>query len=588
MKVTNLKSRLFVTLIALILLAASVPVTGASATSDGAKVYHTSMTAECPTLNGQNNVDIALETPFLYCGSPLFRRYPTENGLGYVWIGDLASELPIKIDDYTWQIKLRPEAQWQNGDPINADTIMYSWKMLLDPILINSMSDFLSDQSIKIVNAREYSLQGTSNTIAWEDVGIKKIDDYTIELKTIDTNSVNDVCSHFTDRSTYPVYEPYYEAGMNESRTETTYGTTLDNWMGSGPYTFKTWEYGSIHVYEKNPDHWLSDLFNWDSVEVRIVPEMNARVELWEKGLLDYMTPNSSVIETYIDDPRLVTYDSLTVYHIDVNDRNPNNPISGTVEYRKALYHAINRQVVANDIFGYMIPTGTYINGQAGLLSESGLTYRESEQGKAVTALVESWGPSGYNPELAREYLAKAYEAAGIPEDTVITVIFATESDNTAWLATAEYLMEQWPVIFEGKVKLELVTYAGMGAGDWKSTGDDKWDLSPNDWTRSVSRNYPYSAFYYYLSSYSSSPNNYHVDAFDAQYAIADAPELKSDYNAMLDETKKLEEIYLDYVIHIPVVQHVNYEMFSERMALPVKTYIPGFGWGNIYADLTE
>jgi len=552
------------------------------------KVYRTYLTTECPMLNGHDATDTQLQTPHDYCSSPLYRRYPTENGSGFVYIGDLASELPIQIDAHTWQIKIREEAKWHNGDPINADTFMYSFKMQLDPILANQMSDFLADQSIKILNAKEYSLQGDSGEIAWEDVGIKKIDEYTIELTTVGENTQNEVCAQFTDRSTFPVYEPYYEAGMNVTRTQTSYGTTLDNWMGCGPYTFETWEYGNIHVYQKNPDHWLSDLFHYDTVEVRIIPEMNARVELWEKGLLDNLTPDANVIETYIDDPRMVAYDSLTVYHIDVNCKNPNNPISGTVEYRKALYHAIDREVLAQDLFGYMVPSGTYVNGQAGLLSESGLTYRESEQGKAVAAMVESWGPYGYNPELAREYLAKAYEAAGVPDDTVIKVIFATGGDETAWLATAEYLMEQWPVIFEGKVELEIVTYAGMGAGDFKSTGDDKWDLSPNDWSRSVSRYYPYSCFYYYTTDYSASPNNYFVEAFDAQFAVADNPDLRSDYTQMLEETKKLEEIYLDYVINIPVVQHVNYDMFSDRLVLPVTTYIPGFGWGTIYGDFTD
>ena len=141
---------------------------------------------------------------------------------------------------------------------------------------------------------------------------------------------------------------------------------------------------------------------------------------------------------------------------------------------------------------------------------------------------------------------------------------------------------------FEGKVQLEIVAYAGISATAFKQTGDDKWDFSPNDWTRGAARTYPYTSFYYYLSTYGSSPNNYFVPEFEAQYAVCDAPELKTDYSKMLDETKKLEEIYLEYVIHIPVVQNVNYELFSDRLQLPVQTYIPGFGWGSIFGDIVE
>lgn len=553
------------------------------------KVYRTYMATDCPILNGHDSVETSLDTPISYCSSFLYRSVPDEDGLGYHYIGDIAAELPEEVAENTWQIKLREDAHWANGDPINADTFMYSFKMLLDPILANQMADFLSDYNITILNAKEYSLQGTANTIAWEDVGIKKIDDYTLEIVTTSASTQTDVCSHFSqiNRANAPVYEPLYEAGMNEDRTSTTYGTTLDMWMSCGPYTFDTWTFDSIQIYKKDASYWLSDLFNYDTVEVRIIPEMNARVELWEQGMLDYLAPDANTIETYIDDPRMVEYSSLTVYHIDVNCKNPENPICGSIAYRKALYHAMNREVIAEDIFGYQEPSGVYVNGQAGILSESALLYRDSEPGLEVTELVDSWGPYGYSPELAREYLAQAYEEAGIPEDTVITLTMAFDESDTAWKATAEYLMEEFPVIFEGKVQLQIKTYAGMSTTDFKTT-TDVWDLSPNDWTRGASRTYPYTCFYYYLSTYSSHPNNFFDEEFEAQYAVCDSEEVKSDYARMLEETAKLEKIYLDKVIQIPMVQAVNYDMFSTRLSLPVTTYIPGFGWGTMYGDIVE
>ncbi len=549
------------------------------------KVYHTYMKSDSPVLSAHDSVETSVETPLLYCSAFLFRAVPDDDGMGYHYIGDIASELPIQVDDYTWQIKLDPAAHWYNGDPINADTMIYSYQMLLDPILANKMADFLSDYSITIVNAKDYSLQGTSNTISWDEVGIKKIDDYTIEIHTVDANTQADVCSHFTNRATGPVYEPLYEAGMNEDRTSTTYGTSLDTWMSCGPYYLDTWTYDSIQVYKKNDTYWHSDLFHYDAVEVRIIPEMNARVELWEQGLLDDFTPDANTIETYIDDPRTVEYPSITVFHIDVNCKNPENPLCSSINYRKALYHAMNREVIARDLFGYQEPSGTYVNGMAGLLSESGLTYRESEYGKAVTALVESWGPYGYSPELAREYLAKAYEECGVSDDTVITLTMAFDESDTAWKATAEYLMEEFPVIFDGKLQIKIVTYAGMSTTDYKKT-TDTWDLSPNDWSRGAARTYPYTCFYYYLSSYASHPNNFFDAEFEEQYAVADS--VKTDYNKMLEETAKLEEIYLEKVINIPMVQEINYQMFSDRLVLPVQTYIPGIGWGTMFGDIAE
>jgi oligopeptide transport system substrate-binding protein len=552
------------------------------------KVFRTYITVECPILNGHDSVESVLQTPHDYCSSPLYRVYPDEDGQGYHYIADLADGMPVKVDDLNWQIKIRKEAKWQNGEPINADTIVYSWKMLLDPILANQMADFLSTGSISIVNAKAYQLQGTDNTVKWEDVGIKKVDDYTIQITTEYANTEEEVCGQFVDRSTFPVYQPYYDKGMNDTKTQTTYGTTLDEWMGCGPYFFKTWEFGNLHVYEKNPDHWLADLFKYDKVEVYVVPDMNARVQLWESGKLDYFVPDATTIDKYINDPRMVSYDSLSVDHIDINCKNPANPISGLIEYRKAIYHAIDRETLGRDIYGYMKPSGTYVNGQAGILSPEGLLYRESEYGKRVTDLVNSWGPHGYNPEMALDYMNQAFTKAGLSDTDVVTLQWIYEASETEAKAAGEFLQEQFGTIFEGMVKLEVVSTAGMSATQWKKTGDDKWDLSPNLWTRSLSRKFPYMGFYYYLSTYGTAPNNYFDAEFDAQYAVCDDPAIKGDYEKILEETEKLERIYLDKVIHVPTVQRVVYEMFSERVKLPVQRYVPGLGWGTIYGEIIE
>ena len=523
------------------------------ASANAEKVLHTYLTSDTPTLNGHNSVETSLDTPIGYCGATLYRSIADETRLNYKYIGEIAAELPEEVSENVWRIKLRPEACWANGDPINADTVMYSFKMLLDPVLSNQMADFLSDASITIVNAKEYSKQTSDAPIAWEDVGIKKIDDYTIEITTAGSVSQNSVCAQFTNRATAMVYEP-------------------------------SWVHDSVQTYVRNEKYWLPEYFHYDSVEIRIIKEMNARVELWEQGALDYLSPDANTIETYIDDPRMVENSSLTVFHIDINCKNPENPITASINYRKALYHAINREVLARSIFGYQEPSGTYVNGQAGMFS--GEIYRDSEPGLAVTARVNEWGPAGYNPELAREYLAKAYEECNVSPDTVITLIMAFDESDTAWKATAEYLQEQFPVIFEGKIQLKF-DFHTESATAYKET-HDVWDLSPNDWSRSASRTYPYTCFYYYLSTYGSHPNNFFDEEFEAQYAVCDSEEVKSDYKRLLEETAKLENIYLDKVIHIPVAQGVSYELIADRLELPVDEFVPGFGWGLMYADIVE
>ena len=568
--------------------------TDPNAGNEDYKIFYTYLSTDVDTLNGMGTVQEANATPLSWCNSYLWRAVPNDDGMGYHYIPDLAADMPKQIDELTWEFTIRDGAKWHNGDPITADTFMFTFKAVLDPKMSNPMATFLADDAITIKNAYDYMLQGTEGypaSMDWEEVGIKQIDDMTIQITTATPVNEKDVCTHFTLRSNLPVHPETFTAGLTEDGTRTLYGTDLDHWMGCGPYFFDSWTRDSVQVYKKNPDHWLADYFNYDEVQVRIVPEMNARVQLFESGQLDSLSPDASTIETYIDDPRMVSYPSIMVYDFDVNVKNTANPVSGSINFGRAMYHAMNREVIARDIFGHMEPTGTYINGMAGALSQSGLTYRESKYGKEVWDMIEGWSAEGevcgYNPELAYEYLLKAFEERNLPADTVITVKVLNTGGSSEGSRCCELFMEEWPEIFHGQVQVEPYTVADGLSLDIMETEPENWDIVLMDWGRSLSRTLPYQVYYYHTKDYTGRPTFTYTDRFEAQFAACEAVK-SGDYETILQETQKLEIIALEDVISIPVVQAVNYEMFSDRLELPMKQYVPGFGWGSMFGDIVE
>ena len=568
--------------------------TDPNAGNEDYKIFYTYLSTDVDTMNGMGTVQEANATPLSWCNSYLWRAVPNDDGMGYHYIPDLAADMPKQIDELTWEFTIRDGAKWHNGDPITADTFMFTFKAVLDPKMSNPMAIFLADNSITIKNAYDYMLQGTEGhpaTMDWEEVGIKQIDDMTIQITTATPVNEKDVCTHFTLRSNLPVHPDTFTAGLTDGGARTLYGTDLDHWMGCGPYFFDSWTRDSVQVYKKNPDHWLADYFNYDEVQVRIVPEMNARVQLFESGQLDSLSPDTSTIETYIDDPRMVSYPSIMVYDFDVNVKNTANPVSGSINFGRAMYHAMNREVIARDIFGHMEPTGTYINGMAGALSQSGLTYRESKYGKEVWDMIEGWSAEGevcgYNPELAYEYLLKAFEERNLPADTVITVKVLNTGGSSEGSRCCELFMEEWPEIFHGQVQVEPYTVADGLSLDIMETEPENWDIVLMDWGRSLSRTLPYQVYYYHTKDYTGRPTFTYTDRFEAQFAACEAVK-SGDYETILQETQKLEIIALEDVISIPVVQAVNYEMFSDRLELPMKQYVPGFGWGSMFGDIVE
>ena len=132
------------------------------------KVFHYYLTSDTETLNGQNSVQSNVNTPATYCQATLYRAVADEDGLNYHYEPEIAAKLPEPVEgqENTWRIELDPRACWANGDPINADTMIYSYKMGLDPVLSNQMADFISDQDITILNAKAYSLQTAEAPVA--------------------------------------------------------------------------------------------------------------------------------------------------------------------------------------------------------------------------------------------------------------------------------------------------------------------------------------------------------------------------------------------------------------------------------------
>ncbi len=72
-----------------------------------------------------------------------------------------------------WKITLNEAACWEDGTPINADTYMYSYEEMLNPLMSNRRADSLYAGTFSLYNAKNYFYQGKTVTSAL-------IDDYAI------------------------------------------------------------------------------------------------------------------------------------------------------------------------------------------------------------------------------------------------------------------------------------------------------------------------------------------------------------------------------------------------------------------------
>lgn len=545
-------------------------------------VFRNYMTTDIDTINPHIYTASASADVFSMTSLKLYRSYPTADGKAFELVPELASDEPEKVDEEgkVWHIKLRDNAKWETGEAINADDVVYSFQMCLDPILVNNRASQLASDYITITKATDYYLQGNANTVAWDEVGIKKIDDYTIELQLDAPVTGDDIKNHFDYAWTCVIHKPTYEACMNADRSNTTYGSSLDKYKSCGAFILSEWIPGSQFTYKANPDYVLGDKIKLAGYSYKIVGDRNTALELYLNGELDVVSLSPEAIEQYIDDPSIKTAPSSSIQTLTINHGNTNNNgILGNVNFRKALFYAIDRQSIAKMTNGipanFLVPTKCLgLNGQ---------TFRDMKESQ------EYLEPDlGYNPEKAKEYYQKAMEECGLTNLT-LTLQYNESSANNK--AASEFLHKAIPEIFGDTFTLELMaapsTVLTTYIQGWKNGDPNSFELQWRGWNTSTAA--PWNGLKVYSSMYSNKNEPYYNDEFDALWEKANYDlEAKLDPEYRMELTREMEKIVLDEVAACPVYEAPGYYLISSRVHLVSEDYIPGYGFGYILSSVDE
>ncbi len=559
--------------------AVQVSTEAAATTSAGPKIFNDYMTSDVDTLNSHIytlsvSSDIISPSTLL-----LYRRYPTEDGKSSEYVPELAESKPEQLDEEgkVWQIKIRENAKWENGDPITVDDVIYSFKMCLDPLMVNSRASQLASDYITITKATEYSLQGTENKVSWDEVGIKRNGDYLLGLELDAPVTEADVRSQFHYVWTNLVHKPTYEAGMNADRTKTSYGSTKDTYMSCGAYILTDWVPGSVFKMKRNPDYVLSDMIKLDEYVYKVVADRNTALELYLNGEMDEVTLSPEAIEQYVDDPNIKTGPAKAIQVISINHGNTNNNgILGNVNFRKALFYAVDRQSIAKMTNG--IPANYLVPSKC--LGLDGKTYREMSE--AQEYLADNFG---YDPKLAKEYYDKAMAECGISNLTLTLQYNETSANNKA---ASEFLHKTFPEIFGDSFTLELMA-APSGVLNsyikgWKNGDPNSYELQWRSWNTSTEA--PWNGLKVYTSMYSNKNEPYYNDEVDALWEKANYDlEAKKDPAYRLELAREIEQIILDEVAACPVYEAPNYYLINPKVILPSDEYIPGYGFGFTISD---
>ena len=215
---------------------------------------------------------------WLYTNSLVEMKFPFDPSKGVELIPGLAESWEVSADGAKWVFSLRRGVTWHDGEDFTADDVVATVERLLD-----------TDGGIYVRQA------------PMRDIfrGVRKIDDYTIE---IDTGEFNSVAFSYLSSHQMPILPAHYIVGSDPAS-----GTYEERWtdfdrlheengqlmVGTGPFVMTEWTPEDILVLTRNESYWRRDddgsqlpyLDGWTQTHV---PDGTRRLARFAAGQEDY------------------------------------------------------------------------------------------------------------------------------------------------------------------------------------------------------------------------------------------------------------------------------------------------------------
>ncbi len=553
---------------------------GGEASSGGEKIFYGSSVNAAANISPHDASSTSDSELTDLVVASLYRYVATEDRQGAALTTNLAADLPAQIDDYTWQIKIDERACWETGEPITADTFIQSWKYGLDPIMLHSPCANLAQGTINIKNAQAYYTQGDSNSVAWEDVGVKAVDELTLQIETEQRYNQQEVMRFFVGRVTAPVYLEMYEKHMNETKTATLYGSEKEYFVSNGPFILTSWNKGNERVFEKNPNYLHAEDIKLDGIVYKIVQDDGTLLQMFESGQIDRLELTTDGYKKYEEDPRVVAYGTRSVRQIEFNTSNTEKPILANKKFRQAFYYAIDRETMAS--LGSHNPAPFYITDFCVAYAD-GTKFRDLPESQAYVP-----ANNGFDPDKAKQLFDEACAEVGQTDKLVLTLNYFEAREDVKMMS--EFLQKSLPEVFgQDKFELKLQGLTGTIIFDVMrncQTDNNAYELSWSSWSWGSADFEPARIFEPFQSTYTRRLSNYNNTQIDTLFQEARSEAVRLDEKESVKHAQQMEEILIDEVLVAPVFQIVEKMIFSDRVITPVDKLVSGLGWGVPYFDI--
>ena len=452
-------------------------------------------------------------------------------------------------DGLTWTFHLR-KMNWSDGEPVVAQHYVDSVMRIL-----NKDNGFAySFLAYDIEGAEEYNT-GSGSADA---VGVKAVDDYTLEFKL--KHPVPYFVSKVSNTAFHPIRLDVIEK-LGEQ-----YASNITDRVYNGPFKIESWDNGNSMVLVKNDTYWDADNVNLEKVNMTNIKEFATQAQLFESQELDITGAQTDYIQLWTERAEAGEFQNRvgedpTVYYFCFNqDSESANGILKNAKIRKAIGLSIDRDVYTKDLIGRyqsaygLIPTA---------LNSGDKNYREQVE----EPLANDAKTYVNNKEKLQELFKEGLEELGLQTDDLsqYELTYLVYGDSELGKQRSEWIAQQ----INGNLGIKINVETQGDYGLYMSTvNNQEFDFIMTGW--GADYNDPMT----FLDIWVSNGGNNHTGYANAEYdeLLAAASE-ETDQDKITEIYKELEnKLVNEDAVVVPIFytdKYAFYQNYVKGMQFP-------------------
>ncbi|WP_310829168.1 peptide ABC transporter substrate-binding protein [Paenibacillus pedocola] len=255
----------------------------------------------------------------------------------------IATGYTVSEDKTTWTFTLRKDAKWSNGDPVTANDFYYSYMYQLDP------KNTTAQLWLSVLNFVKNSYAYHAGSVSKEEVGLKVIDDYTLEITTTLPHAI---LGDLVLAGAMPMNPKVVDAHPSD-------WFAPENFVSNGPYMVKSFTPNGELVMVSNPNYvGVKDQLNRGNVEtIHVLPATTVPVEDYMAGktevALVQTTSDLQYVKSHDLNSELFTAPNYAIKYLEWSNPTTESPYDKK-EVRQAIAKAIQRKPIVESVLNGM------------------------------------------------------------------------------------------------------------------------------------------------------------------------------------------------------------------------------------------